>query len=392
MPDLHCLEAPRLPPSLKSISQLNLHRWPRVDNDPLQAWDAADEYLLQHLEESGLLNASSGTIDCTLILNDAHGALATALNALKPVSWSDSFMSHQSASENVATNACANPFISVPSTETPEGRIDLLLIRIPKTTALLEDQLIRIRPFLHAGTHIVAAGMIKHLQKSAFACLETLIGPLTTSLAKKKARLLFPVFDVSLNVEESPYPSVYEDKDVGFAMSNHANVFSRERLDHGARFLLEQYGALSAANTVIDLACGNGVLGLKYQERYPESHVTFIDESYSAIDSARVNHAAWFSEETPAATFKVCNGLSITEDSSVDLILCNPPFHQQHIVGDQVAMGLFRDAKRCLRQKGELWIVANQHLGYSGKLKHLFGNCRIVDSNKKFAVFKVVKR
>lgn len=381
-----------MPTSLKNISQLSLSRWPRVENDPLQAWDAADEYVLQHLEESGLLSAGSGTIDRTLILNDAHGALATALNALNPLSWSDSYMSHRSAEDNVAANACTNPLTCVPSTETPQGRIDLLLIRIPKTTALLEDQLIRIRPFLHAGTHIVAGGMIKHLQKSAFTCLETLIGPLTTSLAKKKARLLFPVFDASLQVNDSPYPSVYEDKDVGHAMSNHANVFSRERLDHGARFLLEQYSAMSAATQVIDLACGNGVLGLKYQERFPESHVTFIDESYSAIDSATVNHASWFSESPPSATFTVCNGLSTTADSSVDLILCNPPFHQQHIVGDQVAMGLFRDAKRCLRQKGELWIVANQHLGYSGKLKHLFGNCRIVDSNKKFAVFKVVKR
>jgi len=61
-------------------------------------------------------------------------------------------------------------------------------------------------------------------------------------------------------------------------------------------------------------------------------------------------------------------------------------------VGDQVASALFREAKRCLQQKGQLWIVANQHLGYSGKLKHLFGNCRIVATNKKFAVFKVVKR
>jgi 23S rRNA (guanine1835-N2)-methyltransferase len=88
----------------------------------------------------------------------------------------------------------------------------------------------------------------------------------------------------------------------------------------------------------------------------------------------------------------VADGLESTEAESVDLILCNPPFHQQHVIGDQVALGLFTDAKRCLRQGGALWIVANQHLSYSGKLKRLFGNCRMVASNKKFAVFKVVKR
>lgn len=379
----------RLSSLIKNIDSLALKRWPRVENDRLQAWDAADEYLLHHLCESGDLMVESGR---TLIVNDSHGALATALNALKPLSWSDSYIAHQSAVSNVADNQCENPFEDLPSTATPEGQIDLLLIRVPKTTALLEDQLARIRPLLHANTRIIAAGMIKHLQKSAFACLETMIGPLTTSLAKKKARLLFPVFDSALTVESSPYPTSYTDADIPHPMSNHANVFSRERLDHGARFLLSQYDQLSEASQAVDLACGNGVLGLMYQKRFPTSHMTYIDESYSAIASARTNHANWFSDSEPSASFSVCNGLDQTESNSVELILCNPPFHQQHVVGDQVAMELFREAKRCLRQKGELWIVANQHLGYSGKLKHLFGNCRIVASNKKFAIFKVVKR
>ncbi len=374
---------------IRNIESLTLKRWPRVEKDPLQAWDAADEYLLHHLQESGDWSVEPGR---TLIINDSHGALATALNALKPVSWSDSYIAHQAAIANVADNECENPFQELPSTATPDGQIDLLLIRVPKTTALLEDQLARIRPHLHANTRIVAAGMIKHLQKSAFACLEKMIGPLTTSLAKKKARLLFPVFDSTLTVKSSPYPTIYTDADIPHPMSNHANVFSRDGLDHGARFLMSQYDQLSDVSQAVDLACGNGVLGLMYQKRFPTSHMTYIDESYSAIASTSTNHASWFADSKPSASFTVCNGLDKTESDSVELILCNPPFHQQHVVGDQVAMELFREAKRCLRQKGELWIVANQHLGYSGKLKHLYGNCRIVAMNKKFAVFKVVKR
>lgn len=378
---------------LTDHGEFSLRRWPEVENDLLQAWDAADEYVIKHLSDLGLLSDASRAPKRTVIINDAHGALATALSVLQPASWSDSYVSHQSAVENVQNNPCETPLKAIPSTQVPdEGPIDLLIIRIPKTTALLTDQLARIRPFLHAGTQVVAAGMIKHLQKSAFTCLEQMIGPLTTSLAKKKARLLFPVVDVSLKVAESPYPSVFKDEDLNHPMSNHANVFSRESLDHGARFLLAQYGSISAAENVVDLACGNGVLGLAYQEKHPDAHVTYLDESYSAIDSTKTNHAVWFSDTRPKTSFEVANGLDSIESTSVDLILCNPPFHQQHIVGDQVAMLLFRDAKRCLRQGGELWIVANQHLGYSGKLKFLFGNCRIAATNKKFAVFKVVKR
>ena len=369
---------------------ITLRRWPLTENDLLRAWDAADEYLLEHLAEH-LPDAGSGT-GSVVILNDSHGALATALNRLEPISWSDSYLSHRSAEENVQYNKCLRPVTAMTSVQTPTDPIDLLLIRIPKTTALLEDQLARIRPYLHEGTQVVAAGMIKHLQKSAFSCLEKYIGALTTSLGKKKARLLFPVVDLSLKVGASPYPSVFEDTDLAHSVLNHANVFSREQLDHGARFLLEQYKFLPEAEHVVDLACGNGVLGLQYAKLFPGAEVSFMDESYSAVESARLNHEAWTEGSPTSASFIVADGLGSTEAGSVDLILCNPPFHQQHVIGDQVALALFADAKRCLRQGGSMWIVANQHLSYSGKLKRLFGNCRMVASNKKFAVFKVVKR
>jgi len=370
--------------------KLILHRWPVVKDDPLQAWDAADVYLLEHMEE--VLVDTPLHSKRVLILNDNHGALATALNSLSPQSWSDSYLSQQSALANVASNDCANPLSFLPSTETPEGPIDWLLIRVPKTTALLVDQLARIRPLLHKESKVVAAGMVKHLQKSAFGCLENYIGPVTTSLAKKKARLIFAEYDASLRPPDSPYPSVYTDSTLQGPMTNHANVFSKDQLDHGARFLIEQYQFLRSLQNVVDLACGNGVLGLEYLKRFPQASVSFIDESFSAVDSARKSYGVWFPDVKSTADFLVADGLQNTESESQDLVLCNPPFHQQHVVGDQVALSLFVAAKRCLRQKGELWIVANQHLGYSGKLKRLFGNCRIVASNKKFAVFKVVKR
>ena len=52
---------------------LNLKRFPETDDvNPLQAWEAADEYLLQQLDGTEI----SGPV---LILNDAFGALACAL-------------------------------------------------------------------------------------------------------------------------------------------------------------------------------------------------------------------------------------------------------------------------------------------------------------------------
>ena len=58
------------------FAQLHLIRQPEQQNEPLQAFDAADEYVLNHLAEQGLPANSR-----VLVLNDSFGALAISLVA-----------------------------------------------------------------------------------------------------------------------------------------------------------------------------------------------------------------------------------------------------------------------------------------------------------------------
>ncbi len=371
------------------MGQFTLLRAPQVANDKLRAWDAADEYLINHVAEH---YDAAGRV---LLVNDTHGALATVLHARNPVSWGDSVNAFHAARGNRQRNLIDAPLTVVPSTDTPAGGFDLVLIKIPKTTALLEDQLARLRSLISTDTIIIGAGMVKHMQKSAFAAFEQLIGPVSTSLAVKKARLLFAQFDAELKVKPPPATVTYTDPDLGFALENLPNVFSRDRLDHGARFFMTQFSRLPDAHEVIDLGCGNGVLGIYLQTLQAESAVTYIDESFSAVASARRNHQRRFdasSESVPQARFVVENALDQQSDASADLILCNPPFHQQHVVGQQLATALFTDSKRVLRNGGQLWIVANRHLPYPQTLKWLFGHCTAIAGNDKFRILKVVKR
>ena len=143
-----------------------LCRYPAQDNDQLRAWDAADEYLLNHVGDNV---DSPGQV---LLVNDSHGSLTTALHAWQPVNWSDSVISVRAAIENRQRNQIEAPPLSIPSTELPDGNYDLVLIKIPKTTALLEDQLARLRSLISTDTIIIGAGMVKHMQKSAFAAFE----------------------------------------------------------------------------------------------------------------------------------------------------------------------------------------------------------------------------
>ncbi|HAQ88415.1 MAG TPA: 50S rRNA methyltransferase, partial [Pseudomonas sp.] len=93
--------------------------------------------------------------------------------------------------KNLQRNALADDAVTfVPASEVAQGPFDRVLIRVPKTLALLEEQLIRLHGQLAPGAQVIAAAMIKHLPRAAGDLLEKYIGPVQASLAVKKARLL----------------------------------------------------------------------------------------------------------------------------------------------------------------------------------------------------------
>ncbi len=366
--------------------EFTLNRLPKRANELLRAWDAADEYLLEMFAEQNGLAAQARI----LIVNDSFGALAVALNTFHPTALSDSWLSQQATRLNLQANQIPEDHVGlINSLEAPEGIFDWVLIKAPKTLALLEDQLIRIRPHLTADSKIVVAGMIKALPSSVWKLLERLLGPTTTSLAQKKSRLIFCQLDSSITLPNNPYPVTYQLEATNFAITNHANVFSRDSLDIGTRFFLQHLPVNQDIDDIVDLGCGNGVVGLIAASKNPQAVIHFVDESYMAEASARINFQAMGDERQ--ASFKIGDGLTDFKSESVDLILCNPPFHQQHTVGDQIAQSMFRQALRVLRPKGELWVIGNRHLNYPVDLKKLFGNSTVVAANAKFTILKSQK-
>jgi 23S rRNA (guanine1835-N2)-methyltransferase len=363
-----------------------LHRLPKRPRELLRAWDAADEYLLETVADQLTLRDDARI----LIVNDGFGALAVALSTYRPYAMSDSFLSQQATRLNLAANGLAESSVRfLSSLEMPEGQFDVVLIKVPKTLALLEDELIRLRPHLSVSTQVIVAGMVKTLPPTVWKLLERLIGPTTTSLAKKKARLIFTALDGKLTVPPSPYPVTYRLENTEYMISNHANVFSRESLDIGTRFFLQHLPFRQDACDIVDLGCGNGVVGLIAAERCPSAIVHFVDESFMAVASARDNFQRAFGPQREA-TFRVGDGLIEAVQESADLILCNPPFHQQNTVGDQIAVSLFKQSRRVLRKGGELWVIGNRHLDYHVYLKRLFGSYQLIASNSKFVILKAV--
>lgn len=367
--------------------RLTLYRYPRQNQDPLQAWDAADEYLINELAESQ--QAPDGPV---IIMNDGFGALAAFLHAHAPVCVTDSHVSERATQANLAENGLDPDAIRLQDALAPlPDAPALVVIKVSKYQALLEQQLLALRQVVTPATRILAAGKAKDIHTSTLKLFEKYLGETRTSLAWKKARLIHCTPAAERPPLPNPFPTVWPLEGSGMLIHNHANVFSRTSLDIGARFMLDNL-PIHSARRVIDLGCGNGVLGLSLLAKDSEVEVTFIDESYMAVASARLNVEHNLPDALPRAHFLVNNCLDGVPAGSADRILCNPPFHQLQAITDHIAWQMFTDAHRVLPQGGELWIVGNRHLDYHNKLKRLFGNAQVVASNSKFVILKAIKR
>ncbi|MFJ4158199.1 methyltransferase [Pseudomonas sp. NPDC089752] len=366
-------------------AELDLIRQPDQANDPLQAFDAADEYLLEQLHGQQL-NPDSRV----LVLNDSFGALAASLvGHVSVVSSGDSHLAHLALEKNLARNGQAFDSVPfVPASEHWHGPFDRVLVRVPKTLALLEEQLIRLQGQLAPGAQVIAGAMIKHLPRAAGDLLEKYIGPVQASLAQKKARLLTAAV-AERPVARSPYPTRYRLETPALELLNHANVFCRDDLDIGTRAFLPHLPRGLGNARVADLGCGNGVLGIASALANPEAHYTLVDESYMAVQSAQENWQAALGEREVSVL--AGDGLAGVEKQSLDVVLCNPPFHQQQVVGDFLAWRMFQQAREALVVGGALYIVGNRHLGYHSKLARLFRGVEQVAATPKFVILKARK-
>ncbi|MFE0472856.1 MULTISPECIES: methyltransferase [Streptomyces] len=369
---------------------LALTRFPEDPRETLRAWDASDEYLLRHLEREEV--PLSGTV---VVVGDRWGALVTALAEHRPVQITDSYLTQEATRANLARAGAEPDAVRLLTTQDPPPeRIDVLLVRVPKSLALLEDQLLRLAPAVHAGTVVVGTGMVKEIHTSTLRLFERILGPTRTSLAEKKARLILCTPDPALARPAGPWPYVYTLPDgigavSGRTVVNHAGVFCADRLDIGTRFFLRHLPE-GGGGRVVDLGCGNGIVGTAVALADPGAEVLFVDESFQAVASAEATYRA--NGGPGRAEFRVGDGLAGVPSGSVDLVLNNPPFHSHQATTDATAWRMFSGARRALRPGGELWVIGNRHLGYHVKLRKLFGNSRVVASDPKFVVLKAVKR
>jgi 23S rRNA (guanine1835-N2)-methyltransferase len=358
---------------------LKLRQYPKVNAG--QASNSADSLLV----DAATAYAAPG--DATLVVNDEFGAVCCALQA--STLWTDSYLASRSAQDNLRRNNLT-PVNVLWSTDTlsehlTSDRCNLVVMRVPKQLSYFEYQLSQLSQVLPVGTSVLVAGMDKHLFAATASLIENYIGPTERHRGQHKARLFSACKD-----ERRPEPfsgsAEYYSEKLNQPLISLANVFAREKMDIGSRFLLDSLATIAPVERLIDLACGNGIIGLTAASQGLSNSLIMCDESAMAIASSRINTQRCAPDCD--VSYLHGDGLLNYDGEPANLILCNPPFHLNHRVDEGVGRRLLAQCAKHLVKGGSLCLVANRHLNYLPVLKREFSTVEKLAQNSKFVVWQ----
>ncbi|UZF46263.1 class I SAM-dependent methyltransferase [Rhodococcus rhodochrous] len=364
-----------------------LRRFSDVEAPNLFAVDGADRLLLDEAA-SALESAAPGTV---VVVDDQYGALtlgaAVRFGAERIRVHQDSVVAERALAANAEREGFTDRYRSCGLDADLLAGTRVVLLRLPRSLSALTE--IAETVARHADPEVVvfAGGRDKHIGLAMNDVLAASFAEVRASRGRQKSRVL-----TARGATPGPasYPVRERLDELDLTVVAHGAAFAGPRLDIGTRFLLEHFPNLDAdARLAVDLGCGTGILAAMLARQLPAVRVIATDQSAAAVASAA---------ETAAA-----NGLADRIDTlrddaassvaagSVDLVVCNPPFHIGAAVHTGAARKMFDAAARILRPGGQMWTVYNRHLDYRPALAGIVGPTRVEGRNRKFTVTRSVR-
>ena len=162
-----------------------------------------------------------------------------------------------------------------------------------------------------------------------------------------------------------------------------AGVFSKKMVDFGSQLLLKCL-EVNQGETVLDVGCGYGPLGLSLAKAYGVQ-ATMVDINNRALDLARQNAER---NKVEATIFQ--SNIYEQVEGTFDHVISNPPIR----AGKQVVHEIIEKSKEFLEIGGDLTIVIQKKQGApsaKSKMEDVFGNCEIVKKDKGYYILRSVK-
>ena len=353
--------------------EYQLKRYPATADRSLRAWSNAELLVLDYISDKKTKKAH--------LFNDRFGIWNCALHGNEPVT----IYTYASQQKAILQNLKLNNFSDEVVFKTPLDvleKVDIALIKIPKSLELFELFLKQIHNSADENTEVVCGFMLKYFSPAFLKIANIYFDEVTQTKAWKKARLLI-LKKPKKNIQEKELINTIQWKSK--ELKQYYGVFSSGGIDIGTQFFLEHLEIHPEENEILDLASGNGVIAYEATQLNKEATVTLIDDFNLAIASSKLNLA------DEKVKFICGENLEVLKNEYFDLVVSNPPFHFEHENNIEITLHLFEGVCKCLKDKGRFLLVANSHLNYKTHLAKLFSSVLVIKSNQKFVIYECVK-
>ncbi|RKX54708.1 MAG: class I SAM-dependent methyltransferase [Thermotoga sp.] len=163
-----------------------------------------------------------------------------------------------------------------------------------------------------------------------------------------------------------------------------SGVYSYGRIDKATKILLDHM--VVHGESLLDLGCGYGVIGIVAKKEYPRMKVFMSDINKRAVEFAKINAK----DNNVDVDIRWGDLYEPWKDMRFDMIVCNPPI----VAGKRVWMKIIEDAPEYLNDRGSLQMVAYHNKGgkrIKGYMEKVFGNVEDIWKEGGIRIYRSVK-
>ncbi|QSP94358.1 class I SAM-dependent methyltransferase [Marinobacter salinisoli] len=273
---------------------------------------------------------------------------------------------------------------------------DTVVVFLPKARTELDFRLALARKLIATGGRLLVVGEKKEGIAGAVKQLKT-VAPGATKLDSARhcqiwsAEGVEPLdtFDVTRWMQWHTVSRAGVTVDV----CGLPGIFSHGELDDGTGLLLDTLAETPiTADRILDFACGAGVIGTWLQSWQRQngracSEVDGLDVQSQAVICAQ----ATYERGNAKGNILASDGLDGVE-GTWSAMVTNPPFHSGVKTDTSMTERFLQSVSRHLRPGGELRLVANTFLPYSGLIQRCIGPVERLHEDRRFTVYRAFRR
>ncbi|MCE3253852.1 MAG: hypothetical protein K0Q67_2872 [Cellvibrio sp.] len=277
-----------------------------------------------------------------------------------------------------------------------DNSLDNIFYRVSKEKPVVHHLLNQAWRCLKPGGQLLLAGYKNEGIKTYIEKIARLLGsakniekngPVYSAVLSKYAQ-----YDTGQLLDDSNYRNQRPIAlDSGLKLLSKPGLFGWNKVDAGSALLIEQLQQLAPLphplNSCVDLGCGYGYLSIAAANLdigKNINHWTLTDNNAAALQLARQNLQE---HQLKGEVIAADAGRGIT--CKVDLVLCNPPFHQGFGIDGDLTDKFLASAKRLLKPQGLALFVVNQFIPLERKAAPLFSQVKLVIDNGSFKVIQL---